>query len=1675
MLFILEAKGTHVIGCNNMTDISNYKQNLALLHKRNASYKSIANDRKENINNHIIPDRQPSSLKYQHYQVLEQVNSGKSLTDKVSHIASGIVWDDVVAKSLSSSQVAAFQRMNRQNTDLSRELNDSTGVNQQVSPDDSAIVNQQVSPDFEDSKTDIDRDMDKGAKNHTEESVMESLVGNSYGDESFEVEGEVVEDPSQSESQSQVLVAKTLQFEDSTCQAEDDSYENNYKNDGGGRIRSDSESRNENNLGNNTEYESDDELIILREHRQEHGQYDEHDQVQGREQSLGNLNANVDSDAEEDHLLQGSVVDENNVSEFIIHGAEIGHPYEAPHTGVGPTGGEAGVEGDDYYDDDGEEVVVAHIKSTTTPFLKPRQPKSKLAAGPGLLPKMSEEVPCSSGGGMSSSVVHSTTITPSRIIMPTEKHQTRPLSPTRSKNESDFGRKLLSQRQLEMEMEMGDSNQVQVEGGGGLYDSVEGDTDNDDGLMFDRCSIASSLDGLARRVEITSQKATDPENGFRGGYGHAYSSHPLSGLQEVNESVAASLSNSDSATVVVHTRTHVHGGIGIGIGDGDRGGERDGDLDVDHIPQPKGGYSIQEDMKSYKDNKTDRTDQTSDTANGSFLNDAKGSARKTTPQQKISSVGNNGTPASAKDTPGSKSHSQNQNRSRLSSSTALTLGDEWKEALTPGTNKRYYYNRRTRESSWKLPKDAIYVKYEDNTFGIFVPKTPDAAAAATGGVDSVADHKKTAGTSTSGSSASSSSAKEVPVKEYSTPQRPVSSSKGNRKQQLEEEQDQNSATKASHSNNNSSIISTLNASGLPPHPASSARKQQSHRKAEYALNHAINMTRQVLFSDTSIMDASGVQHRSPGLTASPGDRSDGSDADGDSATRRRRRQREARDQGGQLSERDPQVTSLFAGNGGGSNSWSVLEEDEEIGAGVETGVGTVGVSSLQVARERLRSLRENQSNNQSTTAATQRQLYQLVKDGVVGIEADNNYQKIQNASHTGATTVSGGSDSGSRSHGLGIASESVLSVDDNTKRLIDTGAGAGLGTQNYDASYILDERNNSTLDALDALYDSTDEDEHAHVNDRSNMQKGKDLIALFNSGRRGDVDQEQSLELSVSHAPCSNKLKPTSAGAENKRFQNSNVNTITPAAVNRSRTGSGGSNGAPTTGAATVVQSHRVDLSKGEQQLEFTPLTGVDLSDALGPHSDVRRSDPLNKTQEVSGRGSSLMISPNPKSVALHHQLQIADKSGVSAPATVDVTIAHARVQPATPSTAIVAGSGLTPPTAINTNTHTTRRQLFNEDSKASATPLIYCCFCGEAVTCSASNSNNNDTDGDASGLNGLTAKTLSITDMVARHVERDCEMCFGKSSAVVEEVLGALELGFKRAGVLNYKCDLHLQDRNNHHYNSSNYRERVPFKSPAKFVNMVASPIATNARPFLGDTANVDADVSNTTVTAVGGSGGNSCTCPVCGDRTLHTHEELISHMKVCLFQVPAQSALSTLDVNPNPNSNFRNPAENAGDTTTIITTACPFCSKSIPKTSSLSSHFLSCAKKKEKLHSLATAHRSRLVEKSDKPDKSDRVDRHKERGKDSLVKEVLNVAEKKSGSGSTNKPMLSQTVGIGGKANTGSRAVAVTPMSVGNGNPDDSFTYHPTPISNHGASSGIKGAGSSGKHGHSASKVWR
>lgn len=47
------------------------------------------------------------------------------------------------------------------------------------------------------------------------------------------------------------------------------------------------------------------------------------------------------------------------------------------------------------------------------------------------------------------------------------------------------------------------------------------------------------------------------------------------------------------------------------------------------------------------------------------------------------------------------------------------LGEEWKEAMTP-QGKKYYYNRRTRESQWKLPSNATYVCVGDNNYRIFV-------------------------------------------------------------------------------------------------------------------------------------------------------------------------------------------------------------------------------------------------------------------------------------------------------------------------------------------------------------------------------------------------------------------------------------------------------------------------------------------------------------------------------------------------------------------------------------------------------------------------------------------------------------------------------------------------------------------------------------------------------------------------------------------------------------------------------------------------------------------------------------------------------------------------------------------------------------------------------------------
>ena len=53
--------------------------------------------------------------------------------------------------------------------------------------------------------------------------------------------------------------------------------------------------------------------------------------------------------------------------------------------------------------------------------------------------------------------------------------------------------------------------------------------------------------------------------------------------------------------------------------------------------------------------------------------------------------------------------------------TDISRQDEWKEAQTPG-GRRYYYNRRTRRSSWKLPTSAMQVNIEGN-WKIYAPKT----------------------------------------------------------------------------------------------------------------------------------------------------------------------------------------------------------------------------------------------------------------------------------------------------------------------------------------------------------------------------------------------------------------------------------------------------------------------------------------------------------------------------------------------------------------------------------------------------------------------------------------------------------------------------------------------------------------------------------------------------------------------------------------------------------------------------------------------------------------------------------------------------------------------------------------------------------------------------------------
>jgi hypothetical protein len=64
-------------------------------------------------------------------------------------------------------------------------------------------------------------------------------------------------------------------------------------------------------------------------------------------------------------------------------------------------------------------------------------------------------------------------------------------------------------------------------------------------------------------------------------------------------------------------------------------------------------------------------------------------------------------------------------RAQRAEMSAYTEGfDEWKEAWTP-VGKKYYYNRRTRKSGWRLPLSALHVKVPGEPDKIFVPHDHD--------------------------------------------------------------------------------------------------------------------------------------------------------------------------------------------------------------------------------------------------------------------------------------------------------------------------------------------------------------------------------------------------------------------------------------------------------------------------------------------------------------------------------------------------------------------------------------------------------------------------------------------------------------------------------------------------------------------------------------------------------------------------------------------------------------------------------------------------------------------------------------------------------------------------------------------------------------------------------------
>ena len=104
-----------------------------------------------------------------------------------------------------------------------------------------------------------------------------------------------------------------------------------------------------------------------------------------------------------------------------------------------------------------------------------------------------------------------------------------------------------------------------------------------------------------------------------------------------------------------------------------------------------------------------------------------------------------------------------------------------------------------------------------------------------------------------------------------------------------------------------------------------------------------------------------------------------------------------------------------------------------------------------------------------------------------------------------------------------------------------------------------------------------------------------------------------------------------------------------------------------------------------------------------------------------------------------------------------------------------------------------------------------------------------------------------------------------------------------------------------------------------------------------------------------------------------MQTKDRLISHMKKCLLSEEEEKDRRTTPSAAVNAVDSPEQKQNLNTTIAVSTTSCPFCGRAIGRASSLSSHFLSCSKKKEM--SMASSGSSKKVSSKATKDKNTNV----------------------------------------------------------------------------------------------------